>query len=147
MTKRLFISWAMLFISWQVLAQKAEVFSNADGAIRGYDAVAYFTESKPVKGKTEFSYEWNKATWYFSNAENLNTFKAAPEKYAPQFGGYCAYGLSEGHKAPTQPDAWTIVDNKLYLNYNTKVKERWNENKEERIRKANDKWVELKDQE
>ncbi|RYU94030.1 YHS domain-containing protein [Emticicia agri] len=137
----------MLFISWQVLAQKAEVFSNADGAIRGYDAVAYFTESKPVKGKTEFSYEWNKATWYFSNAENLNTFKAAPEKYAPQFGGYCAYGLSEGHKAPTQPDAWTIVDNKLYLNYNTKVKERWNENKEERIRKANDKWVELKDQE
>ncbi|MBA4851706.1 YHS domain-containing protein [Emticicia sp. BO119] len=137
----------MILISLQLFAQKAEVFSNAEGAIRGYDAVAYFTESKPVKGKTDFSYQWNNATWYFSSAENLNKFKATPEKYAPQFGGYCAYGLSEGHKSPTQPDAWTIVDNKLYLNYNVKVKEKWSENKEERIKKANENWVDLKDKE
>ncbi|WP_229251136.1 YHS domain-containing (seleno)protein [Emticicia sp. BO119] len=147
MTRRFFISWAMILISLQLFAQKAEVFSNAEGAIRGYDAVAYFTESKPVKGKTDFSYQWNNATWYFSSAENLNKFKATPEKYAPQFGGYCAYGLSEGHKSPTQPDAWTIVDNKLYLNYNVKVKEKWSENKEERIKKANENWVDLKDKE
>lgn len=144
MTKRLFISWVIVCVSWPLFAQKAEVFSNTDGAIRGYDTVAYFIENKPVKGNTGFSYQWNNAIWYFSTEDNLKKFKASPEKYAPQFGGYCAYGLSEGHKSPTQPDAWTIVDNKLYLNYNTKVKEKWSENKEVRIRKANRNWEELK---
>lgn len=147
MTRRLFVSFAMLIISLQLFAQKAEVFSTSDGAIRGYDAVAYFTEGMPVKGKADFSYQWNKAIWYFYNEENLNKFKASPEKYAPQFGGYCAFGMSEGHKAPTQPDAWTIIDNKLYLNYNTKVKEKWSENKEDRIKKAANNWPSLKDKE
>ncbi|WP_337043251.1 YHS domain-containing (seleno)protein [Emticicia sp. 17c] len=147
MTRKMFITVVMMAVSLQLFAQKAAVFSNADGAIRGYDVVAYFTEGKPVKGNPELMYEWNEAKWYFSSTENLNRFKENPEKYAPQFGGYCAYGLSEGHKAPTQPDAWTIVDNKLYLNYNTKVQVKWKEDRDERIRKANQNWTELKNKE
>ena len=80
------------------------------------------------------------ATWHFSSAENLSLFKAEPEKYAPQFGGYCAYGMADGHKAPTQPDAWTIVDNKLYFNYNKEVLAKWRENRDESIKKAVDNW-------
>jgi hypothetical protein len=74
----------------------------------------------------------------------LEAFKANPEKYAPQYGGFCAYGTSEGHKAPTQPDAWTIVNDKLYFNYNKDVKVLWNKNQSERIKKADENWIEIK---
>src|SRR5688572_20851360 len=94
-----------------------EVFSKSNLAIQGYDPVAYFKNSKPVQGKKEFSYSWKDATWNFASQENLEDFKNNPEKFAPQFGGYCAYGVADGHKAPTSPDAWTIVGDKLYLNY------------------------------
>ena len=125
-------------------AQNAEIFSSKKGAINGYDVVAYFKESKPVKGDTQFNYQWKDANWYFSNKENLETFKADPDKYVPQYGGYCAYGTSEGHKAPTEPDAWTIVDGKLYLNYNKEVKVMWNKNQDALIKKADKNWTELK---
>ncbi len=130
-----------------VYAQKSPVFEQAGKAIQGYDPVAYFTEAKPVLGKDEFVYNWNNTNWYFASQQNLDSFKMNPEKYAPQYGGYCAYGLSDGHKAPTSPDAWTIVNGKLYLNYNIKVKEYWSKNRDERIDKANKNWVEIKDKE
>ena len=133
-----------MFISVVSYAQNAEIFSNKKGAINGYDAVAYFKESKPVKGDTQFNYQWKDANWYFSNKENLETFKADPDKYIPQYGGYCAYGTSEGHKATTEPDAWTIADGKLYLNYNKDVKVEWNKNQSELIKKADKNWIELK---
>ena len=78
---------------------------------------------------------------------NLNSFSKNPDKYVPQYGGYCAYGMSEGHKAPTDPDAWTIVDGKLYLNYNKDVRTKWREDEKGRIDKADKNWPELKDKE
>jgi YHS domain-containing protein len=131
----------------KVKAQKEEVFVSHSQAIRGYDAVAYFTEGKPVKGNEKLSLQWKNATWLFSSKENLDAFSKEPEKYAPQFGGYCAYGMSEGHKAPTDPNAWTIVEGKLYLNYSPKVKEMWIKNPSERIEMANKNWTTLKDKE
>jgi len=121
-----------------------EIFIKSNEAIQGYDPVAYFKESKPVQGKKEFSFQWKDATWLFSNAQNLATFKTDPEKYAPQFGGYCAYGMSEGHKAPTDPEAWTIVDGKLYLNYNKDVREMWKKDQPARIAKAKENWPTVK---
>jgi YHS domain-containing protein len=113
--------------------------------LKGYDVVAFFTQGKPVKGSTDYSFQWNGVKWLFYNNTDLETFKGSPEKYAPQYGGYCAYGTAEGHKAPTQADTWTIVDNKLYFNYNARVKEMWNKNRSALIDTANKNWVSLKD--
>jgi YHS domain-containing protein len=142
--KRLILMLTIMFISVVSYAQRGEIFSNKKGAINGYDAVAYFKESKSIKGDTQLNYQWKDANWYFSSKENSETFKENPEKYVPQYGGYCAYGTSEGYKAPTQPDAWTIVDGKLYLNYNKEVKVLWNKNQSELIKKADVNWGELK---
>jgi YHS domain-containing protein len=127
-------------------AQKPLVFSTNEGAIRGYDPVSYFTESKPQKGNPEISVTFNNTNWYFVSNANRDLFKANPEKYAPQFGGYCAFGMSRGYKAETQPDAWTIVEGKLYLNYNVKVREEWTKNQVEFISKASTNWIKVKDQ-
>jgi YHS domain-containing protein len=121
-----------------------EIFLKSDEAIQGYDPVAYFKEAKPVKGKKEFAYQWKEGTWLFSSKENLQAFEANPEKYSPQFGGYCAYGMSEGHKAPTDPEAWAIVDGKLYLNYNKDVQKLWKKDQQTCIKKANENWPSVK---
>jgi hypothetical protein len=116
----------------------------ADGyAIGGYDAVAYFKESQPVRGSEDLSYVWSDATWLFSSEANLEAFKTDPEKYAPQYGGFCAYGCYEGHKAPTEPEAWTIIDGKLYLNYNIEVRDLWRENDTKFIKEADKNWPQL----
>ena len=99
------------------------LFSNK--AIKGYDTVAYFTENKPVEGSEEFSVDYNGAQWLFSSAENLELFKADPEKYAPQYGGYCAYGIAVDNLVKIEGDLWDIVDGKLYLNYNKKLQAKW----------------------
>lgn len=134
----------MLFSATAVHAQKAEVFQKDGAAIRGFDAVAFFTESRPVKGEEKISYEWKGARWLFSSSTNMEKFKSDPEKYAPQYGGYCAFGMADGHKAPTETDTWTIIDNKLYFNYNKKVKEMWWKDTKGFIEKANANWPELK---
>src|SRR5690349_3995065 len=130
MKKLAFFAFCVLHC-YNALSQ--EVFAKEGVAIRGYDPVAYFIESKPTKGSDQFQFEWKGATWKFANAENLKEFKSNPEKYAPQFGGYCAYGTAEGHKAPTSPDAWTIVDGKLFLNYDLDVRALWNEDQQKFI--------------
>ncbi len=109
-------------------------------AIKGYDTVAYFTEGKPVKGKKEFSYEYLDAEWRFASAENLETFKADPTKYAPQFGGYCAYAVSQNTTASIKPELWAIVDGKLYLNYSNSVQKRWDGDREGFIKAAQENW-------
>ena len=146
--KSVFFQLITLFLltSATAFAQTAEVFTTDNQAIRGYDPVAYFTESKPVKGNPDYSYAYKDATWLFSSAANRDAFKAAPDKYMPQYGGYCAYGTSQGHKAPTEPEAWTIVDGKLYLNYNPKVKTKWSENQAKNIQAADQQWPKLKDE-
>src|SRR5712671_3833914 len=104
--KKTFISLSLfLFTSIAAMAQKSEVFNPAEGAIHCYDPVAYFKQSKPVKGDKKYSLSWKSATWYFASQQNLDAFKSAPGMYEPQYGGYCAYGLANGHKAPTDPEA------------------------------------------
>lgn len=138
---------AFLAMIATVNAQKSAVYAPDGIALKGYDAVAFFTQAKPVKGSSDYSFQWNGANWLFSSKADLESFKRSPEKYAPQYGGYCAYGTAEGHKAPTQADTWTIVDDKLYFNYNLKVKELWSKNRGALIDSANKNWVLLKDKE
>lgn len=96
-------------------------------AIRGFDTVAYFTQGKPVEGADEYSVDWMGATWKFSSKEHLDLFNANPEKYAPQYGGYCAYGVAQNSLVKIEGDQWTIVDDKLYLNYDKKLQTKWTE--------------------
>lgn len=147
MRKLLFATGIMLALCVHGFAQKASVFNTNGTAIHGYDAVAFFTNSKPEKGKEQFSFNWQNVNWHFASKENLETFKANPEKYAPQYGGYCAYGTAEGHKAPTEIDTWTITGNKLYFNYNKDVKKMWVKDQQHLIEKADKNWPELKDHE
>ncbi|MEZ0609017.1 YHS domain-containing (seleno)protein [Fibrella sp. WM1] len=123
------------------LAQKPPVFAPDGKAIRGYDPVAYFTDSKPMPGDPAISYVHDGATWYFTSTQHRDAFKANPANYAPQYGGYCAFGASRGYKAPTEADAWTIADGKLYLNYNTKVRTEWNKDQAGYIKKADANWL------
>ena len=101
-------------------------FVNGDWvAIRGYDPVAYFTMGKPVEGSKEFSHEWLGTTWRFASAEHRDLFAAAPVKYAPQYGGYCSSGVAGGSTDSADPNAWRIVDGKLYLFYGEGTALRW----------------------
>lgn len=138
---------ALIIFSAVSFAQKSPVYVKSNAAIGGYDPVAYFTMHKPVMGMASYTYNWNGADWHFSSAENMVSFKASPEKYAPQYGGYCAYGLADGHKAPTDPNAWTVSDGKLYLNYNKDVQTSWLKDKNNYIMEANKKWPEVKNKE
>lgn len=106
-------------------------------AINGYDTVAYWTQSEPVKGKKQHTYEWWGAKWRFSSAENMELFKADPKKYIPEYGGYCAYAMSDGRLVDVDNDAWEIYDGKLYLNYSKSVQKNWREKKEQYIQEAN----------
>jgi YHS domain-containing protein len=105
-------------------------------AIRGYDTVAYFTVGKPLEGKDEFTTQWSGATWKFANQEHLDLFTASPEKYAPQYGGYCAYGVAVESLVKIEPDLWHIIDDKLYLNFNQKFDNAWREDISGYIAKA-----------
>lgn len=147
MKKIVLIVTGILFTTLSVYAQKSAVFVKSDKAIRGYDPVAYFTDGKPVEGKEEFVYNWSNANWYFSSKQHLDLFKGNPGKYAPQYGGYCAYGLSRGYKASTVPEAWTIDNGKLYLNYSLSVRSDWDKSRRERIQKADSYWPQIKDKE
>ena len=112
-------------------------------ALDGYDPVAYFTDGKPVEGAKEFTVDWNGATWRFASAAHRDEFAKAPETYAPQYGGYCAWAVSQNYTADADPEAWTIVDGKLYMNYNAKVMERWKQDIPGNIAKADGNWPKL----
>jgi len=142
MNKKLFFV-ALVFLSSAVLAQD-KVFVKDGVAINGYDAVAYFAEGKPVKGVENLSLKSDNSTWLFSTKENLEKFKKDPAKYKPQFGGFCAFGMSRGYTAPTDPNAWTVVNDKLYLNYNLDVKKDWLKDRDNLIDKAAKNWEQLK---
>ena len=113
-------------------------FSSA--AINGYDPVAYFKQGEPVEGDDAHEFEWMGATWRFASAENRATFEQDPEAYAPQYGGYCAWAVSQGYTASTDPDAWKIVGGKLYLNYSKGVQKRWEQDIPGNIAKADSNW-------
>ncbi len=117
---------------------------SAGMALKGYDAVAYFAVDSAVKGDAKYSYVWNGAKWLFSSEENMKKFEADPEAYAPQFGGYCSYAVSEGYTADGDPEAWKVVDGKLYLNYNQQVKNTWEKDEAVRIDNGRKNWQEFK---
>lgn len=144
MSRRFIPAFAFVFASFFALAAIAKDpvytarFSNI--AVEGYDPVAYFTQGEPVKGDKKFSLEYNGAQWRFSTAENLAAFEADPVKYAPQFGGYCAWAVSQDYTARGNPKNWTIVEDKLYLNYNDEIQARWIKDTPGFIEAANQNW-------
>ena len=99
---------------------------RTDVAIKGYDTVAYFTDHMPVKGSDDFVMTWKGARWKFASKKNLDAFTKEPDKFAPQYGGYCAYGVTKGYLVKIEPEEFKIVDGKLYLNYDKDVSEKWN---------------------
>ncbi len=109
-------------------------------AVSGYDTVAYFTEGKPVKGTKNYKTQYMGATWLFSSEENLQRFKANPKQYAPQYGGYCAWAIAQGHTASADPKQWSIENGKLYLNYDASVKAQWLDDKDNFIKAADLNW-------
>lgn len=127
-TRRTVLALSLAALAAPAAAQTAEpkVWSDWRGrALRGYDPVAYFTEGRPVEGVAEHALEWRGATWRFASAENKARFEADPEAYAPQYGGFCAWAVSQGYTASIEPEQWRIVDGKLYLNYNAEVQAKW----------------------
>jgi len=117
-------------------------------SISGYDPVAYFTDGKPLQGKPEFEYLWHRLRWRFVSGEHRDLFTRDPKQYAPQYDGYCAMGMSDGeaaHKDTVDPEAWAIVDGKLYLAHNRYWMQVWRESSKERIRQADQDWEIVKD--
>lgn len=133
----------LFLVALASIVSAQQVFATDAGAIRGYDPVAYFTSGEPTKGSDSYTYEWKGATWYFASQENLDTFKAEPEKYAPQFGGFCAYAVGNGYTYEADPNAWKIVEGKLYLNYSKGIQKKWEAKRDYYIKEANTNWPKL----
>jgi len=137
----------ILFVAFVSLTSFAQTVKHINlknnVAIQGYDPVGYFESNKALQGSKEIKSEYNGAIYYFSSESNKALFLKNPAQYEPQFGGFCAYGMSEGYEAPIQPEAFTIVDNKLFLNYNLKVKEMWSKEQTARIEKAIENWEKI----
>ncbi len=150
MTRRQFILAAASLPLAASLAMRAEagtppVYAEDGIAIDGTDPVAYFTQGKPVKGDPAIALKWRGATWHFASAENRATFESNPKAYAPQYGGYCAWAVSQGYTASTTPEAWKIVDGKLYLNYSRRIQRKWEGDIPGLIASADNHWPGLLD--
>ena len=118
--------------------------NSPDGlAIRGYDPVAYFRDGGPRPGKPEFSVNHGGATWRFASAEHKALFEADPQRYVPAYGGFCAYGTSRGYLVKIEPEAWSIVNGRLYLNYDLSVRKTWLAKTQSYIAKADTNWPDL----
>lgn len=139
--KRVWTLLALLALVFTAPLSAAPVFVKDGLAIGGYDVVAYHTQGRPAAGLAQFTHQWNGATWRFASQQHLNLFKANPDRYAPAYGGYCAWGLAEKNELyPVDPNAWKIVDGKLYLNYNADVQRQWFGNIPGFIRQADANW-------
>ena len=139
----------LLLAAFAVMATPAlagQTVYTADGktAIKGTDPVAYFPDHKPVAGKPDITYDWMGLTWRFASAAHRAAFMKEPRKYAPQYGGFCAWAVSKGYTAKSEPEAWSIVDGKLYLNYDSSIQGRWSLDKSGNIKKADSNWSDVK---
>ncbi len=142
------LALVLLTLSFSVFAAgayntKIGRFSNSDFVIGGYDVVAYFTQNAPVKGSEEFEYQWSDSRWLFSSKENLELFAANPEKYAPQYGGYCAWAVAHDDTAKINPSQFSIIDDKLYLNYDARIQKKWKKDTKKYIVDGNELWPDL----
>ncbi len=128
-------------IAFPAAAAPAGTVNLQDGpAVAGYDVVAYFADSRATEGRADITAEHEGAIYRFSNATNRDAFLAAPARYLPQFGGYCAFGLARGYKAVIDPKAFTILDGKLYLNYSQSIQTKWRRQQSADISLANTNW-------
>jgi len=133
------LTTALIFSVPALAADK--IYTNWLGkAISGYDPVAYHTMAKPVEGVSDFATEWKGAKWYFVSAENRIRFITKPETFAPQYGGYCAYGVAKGSAVAIDPEVWKIVEGKLYLNNSKSIQKVWMNNQAENIAAADKNW-------
>lgn len=131
---------------WAGSAAAGEIYTTWRGtAIRGADPVAYFLADRYVDGSAKHSYSWRGATWRFTSAENRALFVATPERYAPQYGGHCAYAMARGDRVRSDPAQWTIVDSKLYLNYSARIKADWERDIPGFIVRADRQWNQRRD--
>ena len=145
LTRRSFISAAVAtpfatILARPAMAGEAEVFSAAGLAIRGADTVSYFLDGVACVGSADHAVMWRGATWRFATTRSMEMFMGNPEAYAPQYGGYCAYALSQGALASSVPEAWTIHEGKLYLNYSVNVRQIWSQDIPENIARADAQW-------
>lgn len=121
------------------------LFTENGVAIRGFDPVAYFTQGGPVRGRADHAADWGGATWHFASAGNRAAFLADPGAYAPQYGGYCAWAVARGYTAAIDPQAWRIVDGRLYLNFSPRIQRRWEQDIPGNITRADANWPGLRD--
>ncbi|MFN1648810.1 YHS domain-containing (seleno)protein [Vibrio rotiferianus] len=143
--RKLSLMAALIGSSFSLMAADVGMSVDAnDLAIKGYDPVAYFTDNGAVQGKAEYSATYNNAIYHFANAANREQFKSDPQAYAPQYGGYCAFGVAMGKKFETDPEAWKIEGGKLYLNLDKSVQKRWLEDTQGFIQDANTNWTTIK---
>lgn len=119
------------------------VTASSVPGVGGYDVVAYFEQKAARKGSPQFSVEYENVVYHFVDARNRATFAAAPEKYLPQFGGHCAWAAAQGHVAEGDPEAWSVVDGKLYLNYSKDVRAKWKKDISGNISKAMANWPKM----
>lgn len=137
------LTTAFLSLSAPAFAKGDVNVDSSALAIKGYDTVAYFAEGKPRKGNAQFSHKHQGNTWIFASKKNLDTFVKNPNAYIPQYGGFCAFAASRNAIAPVDPEAWTIKNNKLYLNFSKTVRETWSEDVNNNIVNANKNWPKL----
>jgi YHS domain-containing protein len=139
-----FLLLALVFVGGAAFADPAVDLNDNGVALSGYDPVAYFADSKPTKGSDAFTSKHDGATYWFASAAHRDTFVADPAKYTAQYGGYCAYAASLGKKAPGDPAQWTVLNNKLYINYDARIQKQWSADREAFIEKADKKWDGIK---
>jgi YHS domain-containing protein len=145
--RRLLAASALALLPLAILGAETAVNVDKDGvAIEGHDPVAYFLEGRAVPGSEVHRYEWAGAVWQFSNSENLDLFRRDPESYAPKYGGYCAWAVAQGYAAEIDPDAFTVHNGKLYLNYSKSIQRRWDREREKNIAEADRNWPALAQQ-
>ena len=145
-TSALIVAVVLALASWAPAARAGEFFEKDGVALGGYDPVAYITESKAVAGSPDITFEHKGSTFRFASASNRDAFAADPAKYAPQYGGFCAFGTAGGYKAKIDPAAFTVVDGKLYLNYNAAIQKKWREDIPGFVAKADKNWPEVSKQ-
>lgn len=139
---------ATSILAFSSLSFAADIDMNADAndlAIKGYDPVSYFTMGKPVEGDINFTATHKGAIYRFSSESNRDLFKNDPAKFAPQYGGYCAFGVAMDKKFDTDPTAWKIVANKLYLNLNKDVQNKWKQDTKKYLEMSDTNWYSIKD--
>jgi len=141
--RRLLACLSLVLLLSPLVGAADAVFQSGGVAIKGYDPVAYFTLAVPTQGSEKFSHEWNGASWQFSTQENRDLFAESPEQYAPAYGGWCAYAMAQGSLASIDPEAFTLHEGRLFLNYSKRIEKKWRAKRDGYIEAADKKYPEL----